>query len=960
MRASTLTRFGVMIALFGAQASCDFLAGDEGGPGAGPGAGGSNPGFQSPGSLPLSTLRVTSKVGAEANLGSYIPVVSRNGLFAVFASDANNLVPNDTNNATDIFVVDLTTGLTERVNVTSAGVQTNLNAFSWYPAISGDGQFVVFYSQATNLVLPDNNGSQPDIYLHDRNTDETTRVTIHTDGTQGNQDSYQPSISDDGQYISYQSWSSNLVDNDFNFTSDIFVYNRDVDGPGGLAMGDPANDSTTRVSIHTSGAEADSSSHMSQGSALSLNGRRVVFISNASNLVDDDTNFTSDVFLHDQDLGTTVRVSVLTDGTQADAFSSGAAISADGEHVAFYTYASNLAPNDTNGVFDVYAWDLATGAVARVSSTNAGFSGNSDSYVPTISDGGRFVSFFSYASNLVPGDTNFTYDVFLRDRDLDGPGGLPMDAANNTSMKRASVDTFLNQGNSSSFEGSMSASGSIIVFSSYASNLILGDSNFQGDIFVYNRDTDGSGGLAMDAPGNVTTSRVSQGPPEGGNSTSQDPSVDATGLIVAFTSFASNLVPVDAGGFPDVFVRDVTGGPCTLVSVNSAGAQGNGSSQRPSQSANGRFVAFDSTATNLDPNDFNGGLDVFVRDLTFGITTRVSVNSLGQEAIGPVNGAPPPNNFPPTSFAPSISSDGRFVAFVSDAINLADDNGDDVFNDDTNNTTDVFVHDRQTGQTKRVSLNSAGGQGNSFSQAPSISPDGRYVAFESGATNFIDSDNDGLFDNDTNGAIRDIFVHDTLMGTTTVVSVDSGGLALTNASCFRASISNNGRYIAFDSGASNLVPGDALPPNFTDVFVHDLVTRTTVRVSINSDGALGNNTSVRASISEDGRYVAFDSAASNFVDTNGDGVFDEDTNGFFDIFRHDRDADNDGVFDEAGAVQTLRVSVSSLGAQANGSSTTTSTISADGRFIAFQTNSTNLTPEDTSSIFDIYLRGPLH
>src|SRR3990170_5617 len=230
-----------------------------------------------------------------------------------------------------------------------------------------------------------------------------------------------------------------------------------------------------------------------------------------------------------------------------------------------------------------------------------------------------------------------------------------------------------------------------------------------------------------------------------------------------------------------------------------------------------------------------------------GITERVSISSSQTEG----------NN---SSYRPSVSSDGRYVAFDSLAGNLV--------TGDTNGYSDVFVYDRQTGLTQRVSLTSGGVQGNNHSYRPSLSSDGRYVAFDSLAGNLVTGDTNGY---------SDIFVHDRQTGVTQRVSLTSGGVQGNNHS-YRPSISSDGRYVAFDSLASNLVTGDT--NGYSDIFVHDRQTGLTQRVSLTSGGVQGNNHSYRPSISSDGRYVAFDSLASNLVTG--------DTNGYSDIFVHDR------------------------------------------------------------------------
>jgi len=392
------------------------------------------------------------------------------------------------------------------------------------------------------------------------------------------------------------------------------------------------------------------------------------------------------------------------------------------------------------------------------------------------------------------------------------------------------------------------------------------------------------------------------------NNTAYACSISADGRFVAFDSDASNLVANDTNNSVDTFIHDRQTGATSLVSVDSAGNQASNNLiifGLPKISGDGRFVAFGSAASDLVANDTNGTLDVFVHDRQTAVTTRVSVDSAGVEGNG-------------FSGVPSISADGRFVAFESLASNLVAN--------DSNGTRDAFVHDRQTGSTTRVSVDSAGVQANSSSTSPSLSSEGRFVAFSSGASNLVA--------NDINGT-NDVFVHDRLTGTTTRVSVGSDSVQA-NGSSGGASISADGRLIAFSSVATDLV-GTSDTNGVRDVFVHDRQTALTTRVSVNSAGAQGNGLSYssKSSISADGRFVAFQSAASNLVAN--------DTNGSEDVFLHDRQTGT-----------TARVSLDSAALQANGSSSVPS-ISADGRIVAFLSLASNLVANDSNGFMDVFV-----
>src|SRR5205823_5466864 len=224
------------------------------------------------------------------------------------------------------------------------------------------------------------------------------------------------------------------------------------------------------------------------------------------------------------------------------------------------------------------------------------------------------------------------------------------------------------------------------------------------------------------------------------NGTSFAPAISADGRFVAFPSEATNLVPGDTNGVTDVFVRDRRTGTTERVSVSSAGAEANGTSFTPAISADGRFVAFSSDATNLVGRDTNGAVDVFVNDRMTGMTERVSVDSTGAQA----------NAASIEQFCPALSGDGRFVAFESDATNLVPG--------DTNGVADVFVHDRLTATTERVSVDSAGAQANDKSDFPAISADGSVVAFVSTASNLVPDDTNVCGSFMTPGSCPDLFV----------------------------------------------------------------------------------------------------------------------------------------------------------------------------------------------------------
>ena len=391
-----------------------------------------------------------------------------------------------------------------------------------------------------------------------------------------------------------------------------------------------------------------------------------------------------------------------------------------------------------------------------------------------------------------------------------------------------------------------------------------------------------------------------------GNGESYIHALSADGRFVAFQSLASNLVPGDSNASWDVFVRDLQAGTTERVSVDSAGVQGNSFSWSPSISADGRFVAFSAGASNLVPGDTNGKRDVFVRDRLLGTTERVSLSSAGLEGSGDSENA-------------SISADGRFVAFYSEAPDLIPTN--------TNGCGDIFLRDRLLSTTELISVDPTGALADGQSWLPTISDDGRFVAFVSIATNLVALD--------TNYA-TDIFVRDRVNGTTVRASVDSAGLQA-NSNSHAAWISGNGQCVAFASYASNLVAGDT---NLCeDIFVRDLIAGTTERISVDSAGLQANADSWVAAISADGAAVAFYGYASNLVPG--------DSNGCADVFLRDRPS-----------AMTRRLSVSANGQQGNDISWYPS-ISADGRLLTFASSASNLVPGDTNGSGDVFVLGDL-
>jgi len=404
------------------------------------------------------------------------------------------------------------------------------------------------------------------------------------------------------------------------------------------------------------------------------------------------------------------------------------------------------------------------------------------------------------------------------------------------------------------YQASVSFDGRYAVFASDATTLVAGDTNNLRDIFVHDNLTGKTERVSVAANG-VQAEQTCRNYYDGSN----DSTISADGRYVAFASSATNLVSNDTNCMPDVFVRDLVARKTYLVSVAADGGGSNDWSGVPSLSADGRYVAFWAPASNLVAGDDNGFQDAFVRDRQTGKTKLVSVSSSGAQG----------NSHAGT---PTITADGRYVAFGSNSSNLVPL--------DINNTGDIFLRDLKSNKTTLVSANPARFVGNGLSfrndgdwwnYRPALSADGRYVAFTSYASD--------LAGGDTNG-VREVFVRDTKTNSTSRASFDSFGQQA-NGDSARPALSADGRVVSFTSAASNLDPW-----NYNgryQIFTRDRVAGVTVLASQSSDGDLGNNDTFSSAVSADGRYTVFESYADNliFSDTNGqqdifirDGVID--------------------------------------------------------------------------------------
>ena len=422
-----------------------------------------------------------------------------------------------------------------------------------------------------------------------------TLVSTNANGEQGNSDSATPSFSSDGTRIVFNSDATNLVAGGTNGLPQIFVKS--------LVTGE-----VTLVSTDASGNEGIG---ISENPVFSPDGSKVAFLSRAENLVVGDTNGAEDIFVKDLNTGAIERASTNGSGGQADGDSFRPVFSPDGSKLAFQSFASNLVAGDTNVSNDVFVKDLSTGAVTRVSTDSFGAQANSYSFEPRFSGDGSKVVFFSYASNLVAGDTNGGPDVFVKDL-LTG------------NVVLASTSGTGDQGNAFSTHAVISPDGSKVAFYSEASNLVAGDTNGWGDIFLKD--------LATGAIERVNTDSLGAE----ANSLSLGPAFSPDGSEIAFISFASNLVEGDTNAQWDLFIKDLETGVTIRVSTDAIGTEVNQFSfYEPVFSPDGSAMAFHSLASNLVPGDTNESYDVFIKQLALsgGTGSDAVVGGIGNDTL---------------------------------------------------------------------------------------------------------------------------------------------------------------------------------------------------------------------------------------------------------------------------------------------------------------------------------------
>ncbi len=828
-----------------------------------------------------TTLVSVNLAGTGGGTGDSFPAaISTNGQFALFESAASDLVADDTNNANNVFVRDLVNGVTTLVSTSTNGGSANINGTSHSPVMTPDGRFVAFTSTASNLVASDANNI-PDVFVRDLQADTTTLVSVGAKATNSSSPftclSDSPEITPDGRFVAFYSSATNLVPG---VATAGEVYVRD------LQAGNTIWASTNARAIFQSVTGATNA--VSCNLSISDDGRFVAYevCTNPPGSAP-----ASGIILR-YHLQTGLTDIINTNAGVPDLspeMIDNLAMTPDGRFVAYVANVGNNA--GTNKA--VYLWDAQTGLSTLISAdlNNPAGAANGICDLPVVSSNGQWVTFISSATDLV---TNTLADDFhaylhnvqtgatqLLDADTNSVGG----GVNPTTVSALSAD------------------GSIVAFESA---YVLNDNrHLTSDVFVYNAMSNTTELISAHHP-----ALSSQMP--NGISGFTSFSVSSNGQFVALFSDADDLVPDDTNDADDVFVRDRVLGTNILVSVNTNGVAGDGPSADPAISAGGRSVAFTSAADDLVPGDNNDAQDVFVHDLQSGTTTLVSVSTDG---IDPGNA---------DSFSPMISADGRYVLFHSKASNLAAGSGagENLYFRDLQTGTTYAL----TAAASGIGIDAAAmtpdghfvafigyvagvgtavGVWNSQSAAltytnsvtvtyspytpplVSLSPDGQKLAYFAGsavtvvdliantatAINASGNSTHAGFQFSNNGqflvysatvspASQNVYRYDLQTETNLLVSQNFNGAGPANSNSDSPVISLDGRFVAYRSLASNIVPDSS--NNSANLYIYDASNNATILVSVNASGSsAADDRSLNPVFSADGRTLLFQSWASD-------------------------------------------------------------------------------------------------
>jgi Tol biopolymer transport system component len=910
----------------------------------------------SPAAFAAGTVELVSRAGRSSDTASGAqaqavyprPSFSADGRWVAFLSSANNLVAGQTAPAaktgSDVFLHDGSSGATVLVSHSTASPTAMSDLGAESAALSADGRWVAFVSGSADLVPGQSSGifHPRQLFLFDRIAGTTALIapSPFLDANDGN-GVREVAVSGDGRFVAFTSDAPDLVpgQQDDNNTFDVFLYDR-------------AAASVSLVS-HVPSPAVKAGNSTSDGLSLSADGRWLAFETTATDL---EPASAGGVLLHDGVAGTLRRIGPGTNPV----------LSADGGTVAFLSADDHLAPGqvDANGAADVFRFDRASGAITLVSHTAASptTAGNADAPAGFgaglgVSADGRWVAFLSNATDLVsglaanPGPALFLHDrtsgqVVLASR-VGSSAVAPLPPALNPSIggdgrfvafeseaagvpsvflfdRMAGTASLVSGGDGTgagfSYGPEVSADGSRVAYYSAADDLQPGVSDFNAgeDVVVFETAARSNAYATLHAPGAPSLTPEADSLPR---------ALSGDGRYVLFESAAASLVAgqADANGGGDVFLYDRTAHSTLLVSRSTASpaAAGDDTSGSSSLSADGRFVVFASLASNLvagvndQPVDPETGLpgrnqDIFLFDRATGSTALVSRSAVAPDSAA--NG---------DSFDPAISADGRWVAFVSEASDLV------AGVTDANRTSDVFLWDRATGARALVSRSSAGARksANDFSNRPAISADGRYVLYESAATDLVPGQSD-----DPDAGTLDLFLFDRAAGTTALVTHARGALA-TSAGGFEdplPALSADGRWVAFTSRRPDLT---ATPGGDLNVYLYDREGGglTLVATSL-------SNSQRQLALSGDGRFLAFLSTGQVLATTPNADATDQ-------LYVYDRIARTYSYATHAAADPLLL----SHGSAEN------PTISADGRYVAFDATAPDLVAGQTGEAPGVFL-----
>ncbi len=793
------------------------------------------------------------------------PSISDDGRYVVYDTISADQVPNDTNNASDIFLRDMVSHTTTRIDVGPGGVQTNRNSTN--PFISGNGTFVLFKSDADNLVNNDNN-TAPDIFLYDRVHNSVQLVTADLNNQfsqNGLADFSSQAISADGRYVVFESNATNLVAQDTGSRTNVFVR-------------DTQTHTTRLLSINRAGTAGAAGLH----ATITPNGQFVAFVSSSTDVASDvpNSNGHANVYLATitPTSITTRLVSNNSAGTNGGNDDSGTGpdplgvsvgfpqITPDGRYVAFDSQATDLVAglidgNQSQGNVahrrDVFVRDMQTNTTRAVSVTADGTStGNNGSYTPALSSDGRSVVFATDATNLGFKDGNQAQDIFVHD---------VVTGATELASRRSPLLPAMQLAPGGGDLAAATPDGRFVAFINSDGDT-SGFSTLRPDIYT----RFGSANLYVrdQQTGRIQVASVEPDGTQTAGGAIFNTALSVDGRFIAFVAFRNSLDASVTGTSGGVYLRDLNTGITKMISRNTTtGAPNNNidTFDEVAVSPDGHYVAFTSVATNLINGVTvpSGQANLYLYDRVAGTLRMVSIN-----AGGTASGSP---GTTVGTYRPVFSADSSRLIYASASADLV------AGVTDTNNKYDVFAYDL-TGpnafQDRLVSVsttpnttgNNDSGGGSNEAFAPRISANGQFVVFGSKASN--------LTGDATNNSAQ-VFLRDLLQNTTTLVSFNQGNSAGGNGDSTTPQISTDGKKIFFQSLASDLTGLNS--GGHSQLYVRDLsgATPATQMVSVNSGGSAGGNdqsgnqrffnSDDRPLLSPNGRYIIFNSRATDLV-----------------------------------------------------------------------------------------------